>query len=206
MAKNYAGSNALAYLINLIKTALGGKLDKTDVVNNLLSDDSTKALSAAQGKALKELIGSAGGGDMMASDYDRNGDHKVDAAEDADKLGGQLPSYYETAGAGQTYVTSVKGQANGLAPLGPDKKVPAENLPSYVDDVVEGYLHEEQFYEEEDHTHLIPGEEGKIYVDLGEDGGCWRYSGSKFVKITSDDMVEIENGEVQRIWTQTFGG
>lgn len=38
-----------------------------------------------------------GSGDMLKSVYDTDDDGKVDAAEDADKLGGQPPSYYQTA-------------------------------------------------------------------------------------------------------------
>ena len=38
-----------------------------------------------------------GSGDMLKSVYDTDDDGKVDAAEDADKLGGQLPEYYQEA-------------------------------------------------------------------------------------------------------------
>lgn len=72
-----------------------------DVVNNLTSDDTTKPLSAAMGKSLKESInkittdiGDLGGGDMMKATYDSNDNGVVD---DSEKLGGQLPSYYAKA-------------------------------------------------------------------------------------------------------------
>lgn len=72
-----------------------------DVVNNLTSSDAAKPLSAAQGKQLKDTvdnilneIGEMGGGDMMKATYDADGDGVVD---DAEKLGGQLPSYYAKA-------------------------------------------------------------------------------------------------------------
>lgn len=39
-------------------------------------------------------------------------------------------------------------------------------LPSYVDDIVEGYFYEDAFYEDEEHTTRITGESGKIYVDV----------------------------------------
>ena len=39
-------------------------------------------------------------------------------------------------------------------------------LPSYVDDIVEGYFYEDAFYEDAEHTTRITGEAGKIYVDL----------------------------------------
>ena len=39
-------------------------------------------------------------------------------------------------------------------------------LPSYVDDIVEGYYHDGAFYEDDQYTTRIYGEAGKIYVDL----------------------------------------
>ena len=48
-------------------------------------------------------------------------------------------------------------------------KVPASQLPSYVDDVTEGYYDEEEthkFYKESTFTTEIPAERDKIYVDL----------------------------------------
>ena len=67
MAKPYSGENTLTYLITLMKTALAGKLDRGDVVNDLTSADPGKVLSAAQGKALAERIQNAGGGDMLST-------------------------------------------------------------------------------------------------------------------------------------------
>lgn len=75
--------------------------NRTVVDNHLNSDSAANALSAKQGKvldgkiaALAESIGSAGYGDMVKAVYDTNGDGIVDNAE---KLGGQLPSYYAKA-------------------------------------------------------------------------------------------------------------
>ena len=42
--------------------------------------------------------------------------------------------------------TSLKGAVNGLAELDANGKVPSSQLPSYVDDVVEGYLNNGKFY------------------------------------------------------------
>ena len=39
-------------------------------------------------------------------------------------------------------------------------------LPSYVDDIVEGYYNDGAFYEDDQYTTRIYGEAGKIYVDL----------------------------------------
>ena len=52
---------------------------------------------------------------------------------------------------------------SGVAELDSGGKVPAAQLPSYVDDVVEGYLSSGKFYKESAHTTEIAGESGKIY-------------------------------------------
>lgn len=79
--------------------------------------------------------------------------------------------------------TSAKGTANGVAELDSTGKVPANQLPSFVDDVIEGYLNAGKLYKEEAHTSQINGEAGKIYVDL-HTNKTYRWSGSAFVVIS----------------------
>lgn len=66
-------------------------------------------------------------------------------------------------------------------------KVPASQLPSYVDDIVEGYLHEGAFYEDAEYQTEIEGEAGKIYVDLATNL-TYRYSGSVYVQVNDVDL------------------
>ena len=85
-------------------------------------------------------------------------------------------------------------------------KVTAEQLPSYVDDVVEGYITKNAetgaitFYSDAEKTQVITGERGKIYVDLAATvDGTYRYSGSNYVAIgasvsTADKAVNDANG------------
>ena len=78
-----------------------------------------------------------------------------------------------------------KGANNGVAELDGTGKVPAAQLPSYVDDVIEGYLNGGKFYEEEGHTTEITAESGKIYVDLtGGANKTYRWSGTTYVEIS----------------------
>ena len=79
--------------------------------------------------------------------------------------------------------TILKGSANGLAELDSTGKVPASQLPSFVDDVIEGYLYNGKLYKELGHTTEISGESGKIYVDLSTEK-TYRWSGSTFVVIS----------------------
>lgn len=93
---------------------------------------------------------------------------------------------------------SARGAKNGVASLNADGRVPSSQLPSYVDDVIEGYYYNEKFYQEEAHTTEITGEGGKIYVDVSTNLS-YRYSGSTYVQITSSDMVAITNAEIDAI-------
>ena len=77
-----------------------------------------------------------------------------------------------------------KGAANGVASLDSTGKVPSAQLPSYVDDVVEGYLSAGKFYAESAHTTIINGESGKIYVDL-HTSKTYRWSGTAFAEISA---------------------
>lgn len=82
--------------------------------------------------------------------------------------------------------TSQKGVANGVATLDNTGKVPSAQLPSYVDDVVEGYYYNEQFYSDSAHSSQIAAESGKIYVDIGSGQNTqYRYTGTAYVPITN---------------------
>lgn len=89
---------------------------------------------------------------------------------------------------------SQKGAANGVAILDASGQVPASQLPSYVDDVLEGYYKsaDGKFYKEAAYTNLIAGETGKIYVSL-DTNKTYRWTGTTFVYITSG-AVDSVNG------------
>ena len=67
-----------------------------------------------------------------------------------------------------------KGAANGVAELDTSGKVPAAQLPSYVDDVIEGTYA----------TFPKVGETGKIYLDT-ETNFAWRWSGTRYAQIAA---------------------
>lgn len=82
---------------------------------------------------------------------------------------------------------SEMGKANGVATLDSAGKVPAAQLPSYVDDVIEGYYSGGKFYTSKDssgnYSGEITGETGKIYVNLN-DSKTYRWSGSAYAVIS----------------------
>lgn len=90
---------------------------------------------------------------------------------------------------GQKIDASEKGVANGVATLDGGGKVPSSQLPSYVDDVIEGYYYNDNFYEDSAHTELITPETSKIYVDLPTNA-CYRWGGTEYVEISSGDGVK----------------
>lgn len=93
-----------------------------------------------------------------------------------------------------TYVkSSLLGRARGVATLDETGQVPASQLPSFVDDVIEGYLYNGKFYKESAHTTAITGEGGKIYVDLGNKK-TYRWSGSAFVEISASIAIGETTG------------
>ena len=81
--------------------------------------------------------------------------------------------------------STLKGAANGVAELDSSGKVPASQLPSYVDDVVEGYYNtsDSRFYKNSDNTNAITGEADKIYVDKNTNK-TYRWTGSAFIVIS----------------------
>jgi len=77
-----------------------------------------------------------------------------------------------------------KGANSGVATLGADGKVPSSQLPSFVDDVIEGYYYDGKFYEEVAHTTEITPEGGKIYIDLSTEK-TYRWGGSTYAEISA---------------------
>lgn len=80
-----------------------------------------------------------------------------------------------------------------IAPLGENGIVPSAYLPSYVDDTVEGYYHNNKFYTTLLYTEEIAGEISKIYVDLTENK-IYRWSGSTFIEISKSLAIGIITG------------
>lgn len=78
---------------------------------------------------------------------------------------------------------SEKGMYNGVATLGEDGRVPASQLPGFVDDVKEGYLLGGVFYRDAEYTDPIEPQGDKIYIDLSTDKE-YRWGGTKYAPIS----------------------
>lgn len=251
--KKHAGENALIMLITLVKTALSGKVDKVSgkglstndytteektklggvetganktVINNTLtSDDATQALSAAQGKALKDAIdelesgmGDLGYGDMMKSAYDADNDGVVDNAA---ALGGVAANQYAkktdiptdnaglTNGAGYQTAQQVQSAIGSAiaATYRPQGSIAFADLPvpsaanlGYVYDVTDAFTTTASFKEGSGKSY--PAGANVAVVQSG-DSYLWDVL-SGFVDLTpyqlAADIQEISNQEIQTLW------
>jgi len=96
---------------------------------------------------------------------------------------------------------ATKGQANGFASLDGNGLVPSNQLPSYVDDVINVYATYEvsetgglsniNLYLDAAHANPITGETGKIYVNVtdGEPPYQFRWSGTQFVDSNTSSLI-----------------
>lgn len=86
-----------------------------------------------------------------------------------------------------------KGQPNGVAGLDANGTVPAVQLPSYVDDVLEF----ESFA-----TLPATGETGKIYITI-DNNNQYRWSGAQYVLLTASpgSTDAVPEGAVNKYWT-----
>jgi len=87
-------------VLDLITAAVKAGYDHVSTVFGRITSvtqsvtDSTQAVPT--GHAVVNYVSRMGGGDMQKATYDINENGKVDVAEDAEKFGGELPTYYAT--------------------------------------------------------------------------------------------------------------
>ena len=143
-------------------------------VNGYAALDSTGKVPEAQlpEKAIKEY-------DLTP--YAKSEDIKKTYATKQEVSAGKLDYTAENA--------ANKGKANGYASLGGDGKVPADQLPSYVDDVLE-FASKTNF--------PSTGEKGKIYVDLSTEN-IYRWSGSAYTEISPSLITQADIKKLQGI-------
>ena len=116
-------------------------------------------------------------------------------------LDNKLQNNINTLEAKHDAFVATKGKANGFASLDANGTVPASQLPSYVDDIIEVYatytvdatggLTNIQLYSDAAHTRPITGESGKIYVNIasGEPSYQFRWSGTAFVDSNTSSLI-----------------
>lgn len=184
--KNFSSFGDLETLIAEIVSKISGKVDKVSgkglSTNDYTTADKNKvdALKSASTKDVPTSGNASSSQVVMGNDSrlndSRNAKDVYSWAKAATK-----PTY--TANEVGAIPTTQKGTASGVAELDANGKVPSSQLPSYVDDTVDGYLYNSKWYSDEQHTHEVTGESGKIYVELSTNK-TYRWSGSGFVEIS----------------------
>lgn len=163
----------------------GGKEDGVDFCKVVTVNPQTLSFTCET-----VILSSSGGG---GSDIDI-----IDNLTESDYKQNSVPSY----GA----IKRAMGNPNGLATLNESGVVPSSQLPSYVDDIIEGYYYNEKFYEHAEDTGSgvttrgeIEGETGKIYFDLSS-GNIYRWTGSAFVRINPDEITFATTSDIDELF------
>ena len=179
--------------------ALDGKSEAALAEEIQNRKDADTALDQKLSQAIKEEA------DARA-EYDQIQMQKIQEEEEAraaadTALETKLQKNIDTLEAKHDAFVATKGQAGGFAPLDDSGLVPANHLPSYVDDVIEVYatydvsptggLTNVQLYTDAGHQTPITGESGKIYINVadGEPPYQFRWSGTKFVDSNTSSLI-----------------
>jgi hypothetical protein len=185
----------LKELINTTKTTLEGTI-ATEVQNRKAADAAldTKLTTAIN----KEVTDRTNADTALGTRIDQ----EVTARTNADAtLKTELTRNIQGVQDALDEFIATKAQANGLASLDENGKVPANQLPSYVDDVIDVYatydksptgeLSNIALFENPDHTRTIVGEAGKIYQNVtdGEPTYQFRWTGTTWAPIVSGGVV-----------------
>lgn len=121
-----------------------------------------------------------------------------------------------TFNVGSNVITTSKvGAASGVCPLDSSGKVDSSYLPSYVDDVIEGYPRSGQTELSQNWLatgsasgSVIVPESGKIYILMAATTNYkqydqFRWGGTTYVKISDGNISAITNAEIDAIVTPT---
>ena len=216
-AADIALKNELNGNINTAKTELQGNIDAEEVARIAADEALDTKLTTAINKevsdrkaadtALKEELTAVINkevSDRTTADNTLNTNIDKEAVErkEADAaLKTELTEDINDVLAALNAFKATKAQANGLASLDENGKVPAGQLPSYVDDVIDVYATYDvsatnevtniKLYTDEDHTTAVVGEAGKSYNDITPDhpGYQFRWSGTTWVQIVSGGLI-----------------
>ena len=157
---NVAGNSATAQTPNEASTSVYGITKLSNAIN------SSSETVAATSKAVKDALES-----LDITQITNTSGKTIATIDEAD---GKISATFQDISILSSQISD-KGTANCVATLDANGHVPSSQLPSYVDDVIEGTVS----------TFPATGETGKIYVDTTTNTS-YRWSGSQYVKVASD--------------------
>lgn len=180
-----------------ITTLLSKKVDKVTGKSLVSDSEIEKLLGLPNNTELNNLITTAkAAGDNAQSDLNA---HKQNKSNPHEVTKAQVGLGNVTNDA--QVKRSEMGVANGVATLDADGKVPASQLPSYVDDIIDvyatysksdtGVLSNVTLYLDAAHTQLVTGEAGKIYQNIadGEPQYQFRWTGTIFSQTGASSLI-----------------
>lgn len=191
MAHKYLDDNGLLYFWQKIKVTF---LKVTDYVEPVQSDWNTSDSSALSYIKNKPTIPP---GVIIDSDLSTTSENAVQNKVVTNALNGKISS-------------SEKGSASGVCPLNASGMVDTSYLPSFVDDVIEGYpvtgatpLSAGWLSKTSGGSALTP-ETDKIYILMADSGSysansTFRWSGSTYVLLGDGNISAITNAEIDTI-------
>lgn len=191
MAHKYLDDNGLLYFWQKIKVTF---LKVTDYVEPVQSDWNTSDSSALSYIKNKPTIPP---GVIIDSDLSTTSENAVQNKVITNALNGKIAS-------------TEKGSASGVCPLNASGMVDTSYLPSFVDDVIEGYpvtgatpLSAGWLSKTSGGSALTP-ETDKIYILMADSGSyaansTFRWSGSTYVLLSDGNISAITNAEIDII-------
>ena len=169
---NEVSATTITAKIAAIEADLEDKADKSATVSNVAYDTTNKKITKTVNGTTSDVVTAA----SLKTDMNLG---NVDNTSDLNK---PISTATQTA-LDAKISNSQKGAAGGVAELDSTGKVPANQLPGYVDDIVNGYLYNGAFYKDDQHTQLITPEDGKLYVELVTNK-TYRWSGTAYVEVS----------------------
>lgn len=183
--------------LNALQENLDSKVDKVTGKSLLADSEIEKLAGLPNSTELTNSIATAkAAGDNAQSDLNAHKQNKSNPHEvTKDQVGlGNVTNDAQVK-------RSEMGVANGVATLDADGKVPASQLPSYVDDIIDvyatysksdtGVLSNVTLYLDAAHTQLVTGEAGKIYQNIadGEPQYQFRWTGTIFSQTGASSLI-----------------
>ena len=183
--------------LNALQANLDSKVDKVTGKSLLADSEIEKLAGLPNSTELTNSIATAkAAGDNAQSDLNA---HKQNKSNPHEVTKAQVGLGNVTNDA--QVKRSEMGVANGVATLDADGKVPASQLPSYVDDIIDvyatysksdtGVLSNVTLYLDAAHTKLVTGEAGKIYQNVadGEPQYQFRWTGTIFSQTGASSLI-----------------
>ena len=190
-SKNGASQSALsaAEAAQSAESAAGGAKSEAEAaaVSAKVAAEAKAGAAESAAKA-EESKGSSNSAALLSQSYAVGGTGSREG-EDTDNARYYYEQTKEISGADNYLLRSQVGAPSGVAGLDENGFVPASQLPSFVDDVIEGqYINSTEFVGT-DGVVIVP-ESGKVYVDVSTgnvtSGKTYRWSGTRYVVIGSD--------------------